>query len=60
MGNLQSEEEITNVNTPEVEIKNVDENNPPNPQQFYVNKDMFNNKKVSDIISQFCKLNQQE
>ena len=39
---------------------NVDENNPPNPQQFYVNKDMFNNKKVSDIISQFCKLNQQE
>ena len=60
MGNLQSEEEITNVNTPEVEIKNVDENNPPNPQQFYVNKVMFNNKKVSDIISQFCKLNQQE
>ena len=60
MGNLQSEEQITNINIDEVEIKNIDENNPPNPQQFYANKDIFNNNKISDIISQFCKLNQEK
>ena len=59
MGNLQSEE-ITNINIDGVEIKNIDENNPPNPQQFYANKDIFNNKKISDIISQFCKINQEK
>ena len=59
MGNLQSEE-ITNINIDGVEIKNIDENNPPNPQQFYANKDIFDNKKISDIISQFCKINQEK
>ena len=58
MGNYQSNKQNLNIN--EVEIEKIDENNPPNPPQFYANKDIFNNTKISDLISQFCSINSKE
>ena len=58
MGNYQSNQQNVNIN--EVEIEKIDENNPPNPPQFYANKDIFNNTKISDLISQFCSINSKE
>ena len=60
MGNYQNQEENLNNKRNEVEIEKIDENNPPNPPQFYPNKDIFNNTKISDLISQFCSFNIEE
>ena len=60
MGNYQNQEENLNNKRNEVEIEKIDENNPPNPPQFYPNKDIFNNTKISDLISQFCAFNVEE
>ena len=60
MGNYQNQEENLNNKRNEVEIEKIDENNPPNPPQFYPNKDIFNNTKISDLISQFCTFNVEE
>ena len=60
MGNYQNQEENLNNKRNEVEIEKIDENNPPNPPQFYPNKDIFNNTKISDLISHFCTFNIEE
>jgi len=56
MGNLPQEQEITN-NVTDVEIRKIDENNVPNPPRFYINKDLSNNCKISEIISQVFNIN---
>ena len=56
MGNLPQEQEITN-NVTDVEIRKIDENNVPNPSRFYINKDLSNNCKISEIISQVFNIN---
>ena len=60
MGNYQNQEENLNNKRNEVEIEKIDENNPPNPPQFYPNKDIFNNNKIYDLIYQFCAFNVEE
>ena len=59
MGNLPQEQEITH-NVTDVEIRKIDENNVPNPQKFYINKDLSNKLKISEIISQFFSINKED
>ena len=52
MGNSISEIDNTNENNKDVEIKEINKNNPPNPQNFYNNQSLPINSSIKDIINQ--------
>ena len=52
MGNSISDIDNTSENNNDVEIKEINKNNPPNPQNFYNNQSLPINSSLKDIINQ--------
>ncbi len=52
MGNSISDIDNTSENNKDVEIKEINKNNPPNPQNFYNNQSLPINSSLKDIINQ--------
>ena len=52
MGNSISDIDNTSENNNDVEIKEINKNNPPNPQNFYNNQSLPINSSIKDIINQ--------